>query len=104
MGSRPSGRFRAPGAVGMVPVGPPSGTRDNVVTLRIGDADLAAVDALVEGGITRTRSEGAAWLLHAGIAANQPLFKRAQRIVDEIRRLREEAQQLAQEHAAGPAE
>ena len=103
IGARPWGR-RPPDAVGLVQVGPPSGTRDNVVTLRIGDADLAAVDALVEVGIARTRSEGAAWLLHAGIAANQSLFERAQGIVEEIRRLREEAQQLAQEHAASGVE
>jgi hypothetical protein len=104
IGTRPWGGRRPPEAVGIVQVGPPSGTRDNVVTLRVGDADLAAVDVLVEVGIARTRSEAAAWLLHAGIAANQSLFERAQGIVEEIRRLRVEAQQLAQEHAAESAE
>jgi hypothetical protein len=53
----------------------PSETRDNVITMRVSDADLAAVDSLVEVGIMKTRSEAAARLLHAGIAANQPLLE-----------------------------
>ena len=83
---------------------PQGGPRDNVVSVRVSQEDLAAVDALVEVGIVKTRSEAAARLLHAGIAANRPLFERARDIQTEIRRLREEAQQLAAEHAAGQAE
>jgi ATP-dependent Clp protease ATP-binding subunit ClpA len=77
----------------------PGGTRDSVITIRVSDADLAAVDSLVEVGIMKTRSEAAAWLLHAGITANGALFEKAQGITAEIRRLREDAQRLVEEHA-----
>jgi hypothetical protein len=76
-----------------------SATRDNVLSIRVGDDDLAAVDALVEIGIARSRSEAAAWLLGSGVMANRSLFERAQSVISEVRRLRDEAQQIAQEHA-----
>jgi hypothetical protein len=99
-GVRSAGRYRPPEAVGVVALGTgQAGTRDNVVTLRVTDEDIAAVDALVDVGISRTRSEAAAWLLHAGLEANRALFERARGIAEEVRRLREEAQQLAREHA-----
>jgi hypothetical protein len=65
-----------------------------VLSIRVSDADAAAVDTLVEVDITKTRSEAAAWLLSCGVAANRPLFEKAQGIVAEMRRLRDEAQQL----------
>jgi hypothetical protein len=85
--------------LGPLRMGTTGATRDSVITIRVSDADLAAVDSLVEVGIMKTRSEAAAWLLHSGIAASRPLFERAQDIISEIRRLREEAQRLAEEHA-----
>lgn len=78
-------------------VAPPSGlggTRDNVLSIRVSDAEAATVDALVEVGIMKTRSEAAAWLLSCGVAAIRPLFEKAQGIVAEMRRVRDEAQQL----------
>lgn len=100
--SRPwSGRRPPPGVPSVVQATPSGGTRDNVVTLRVTDDDLASVDALVEVGVARTRSEGAAWLLQAGIAANRPLFERAQGIVGEIRQLREQARLVARAHVEG---
>ncbi|MCC7372588.1 MAG: hypothetical protein IT306_29510 [Chloroflexi bacterium] len=75
-----------------------SATRDNVITLRVTDADLAAVDALVEVGAMRTRSEASAWLVQSGIVANQPFFDQIRSIHEEIARLRQEAQHLADEH------
>jgi hypothetical protein len=75
-----------------------SATRDNVITLRVTDADLAAVDALVDTGAMRTRSEASAWLLQSGIAANQPFFDQIGEIRNEITRLRQEVQRLADEH------
>jgi hypothetical protein len=59
------------------------------------------VDSLVEAGIMKTRSEAAAWLLHHGIVGNRSLFERVEGILTQMRHLREEAQRLAQEHAAG---
>ena len=77
--------------------------KDNVLTCRVADRDLAAIDMLVEAGIRTTRSDAAAWLIQAGIAANQPLFRRVRETVDEIRRLRERAQAAARELASTPA-
>ena len=61
----------------------PAGPRGNVVTCRIDDRDLDALDALVEAGIKATRSEAAAWLISAGIDAHQPLFDRVYATVAE---------------------
>ena len=77
----------------------PAGPRGNVVTCRIDDRDLDALDALVEAGIKATRSEAAAWLISAGIDAHQPLFDRVYATVAEIRRLRGEAKAIASEAA-----
>jgi ATP-dependent Clp protease ATP-binding subunit ClpA len=71
--------------------------KSNVVTCRIDGRDLDAVDALIEAGIRTTRSDAAAWLIHAGIEANKALFEKVYGTVAEIRRLRIVAQTLAQE-------
>ncbi len=86
--------------------GEPASTKNNVVTCRIGDRDLDAIDALIEAGIRTTRSDAAAWLIHAGIEAHRDLLDRVYATVAEIRRLRAEAQALALGNGkdAGPAE
>jgi ATP-dependent Clp protease ATP-binding subunit ClpA len=76
-------------------------SKSNVVTCRIDGRDLDAVDALIEAGIRTTRSDAAAWLIHAGIEANRPLFDKVYGTVAEIRRLRVLAQSLAHEAAGG---
>ncbi len=84
-----------------------SATKGNVVTCRIDDRDLEALDALVEAGIRGTRSDAASWLIHAGIEAHQPLLQRVRATVAEIRQLRNDAQAMAQQLAAStslPAE
>jgi ATP-dependent Clp protease ATP-binding subunit ClpA len=73
-----------------------SPSKSNVVTCRIDGRDLDAVDALVEAGIRSTRSDAAAWLIHAGIEANRQLLEKVYGTVAEIRRLRVVAQSLAQ--------
>jgi hypothetical protein len=78
--------------------GRPQGTRDHVITFRVTDVELAAIDALVETGAMRTRSEASSWLLQSGIAANQPFFDQIRQIGEEIARLRQEVQRLADEH------
>lgn len=78
-----------------------SSPKSNVVTCRVDDRDLAAIDSLVEAGIRTTRSEAAAWLIHAGIETHQELFDRVRSTVEEIRRLRTETQALANEIIAG---
>lgn len=71
-----------------------------VVTCRVDERDLAAIDVLIEAGVRTTRSDAAAWLIHAGIEANAGLFTAVGETVAEIRRLREHAQTLAQQVAA----
>jgi ATP-dependent Clp protease ATP-binding subunit ClpA len=73
----------------------PPRARDNVVTCRVDDPTLNALDALVEAGVHTTRSEAAARLIRAGIQANQALFERVYEAVGEIRRVRAETQVLA---------
>ncbi len=71
--------------------------RDNVVTCRVDDAALNAIDALVEAGIRSTRSDAAAWLIGSGIEANREFFAQVYSTVAEIRRLREKAQALTRQ-------
>lgn len=79
-----------------ITVSQPGGNRDNVIACRVDDEALAAIDALVEAGISSTRSEAAAWLIKAGIGAQQNLLQEINGTVAEIRRLREEAKAKAQ--------
>ncbi|HEU5317941.1 MAG TPA: Clp protease N-terminal domain-containing protein [Chloroflexota bacterium] len=79
-------------------------SRDNVVTCRVDDLTLNALDSLVEAGVHTTRSEAAARLILAGIQANQELFKKVQAAVAEIRRVREETQALVRMWEAGEAD
>jgi ATP-dependent Clp protease ATP-binding subunit ClpC len=83
---------------------PPS-TRGHVITCRVDARDLDAIDALVEAGVRSTRSDAAAWLIHAGIQANQNILDRVYGTVSEIRRLREEmSQTLASGEVADTAD
>lgn len=70
-------------------------TRDNVVTCRVDNGTLSALDALVEAGVYDTRSEAAARLILAGIEANLPLLETVNDAVAKIRKVREEAQAAA---------
>jgi ATP-dependent Clp protease ATP-binding subunit ClpA len=79
-------------------VGLPSGTKDHVVTCRVDDHALDAIDALVAAGIRSTRSDAAGWLIRSGIDANREFFAQVYATVGEIRRLRAEAQALSQQH------
>ncbi len=80
-----------------------SGPRDNVLSIRVDNSDVAAVDALVEAGVLKTRSEAAAWLIKSGIEANRSLFEQVQAKTAEIRRLRQETQELVHRHIEGEA-
>jgi ATP-dependent Clp protease ATP-binding subunit ClpA len=74
-----------------------AGAKGSVVTCRIASDDLEALDALIEAGIRSTRSDAAAWLIHAGIQANLDLFDKVYTTVAEIKRLREQAQTAAKD-------
>ena len=66
------------------------------MTCRVAASDLGAIDILVEAGIRTTRSDAASWLIRAGIDSHQQLFQRVSATVTEIRRLRQEAQTIAE--------
>jgi ATP-dependent Clp protease ATP-binding subunit ClpA len=74
-----------------------STVKSNVVTCRLDDAALSALDALVEAGVRTTRSDAAAWLIAAGIETHRALFDRVNATVSEIRRLRTEARSLVEQ-------
>jgi ATP-dependent Clp protease ATP-binding subunit ClpA len=80
------------------------GPKNNVVTCRLDDAAVDALDALVEAGIRSTRSDAAAWLISAGIEAHRELFDRVNATVNEIRKLRLEAQDIAHQMTRDAAE
>ena len=63
--------------------------------VRLGDAALAALDELVEGGLFGSRSEAAAFLLGAGIEAQRELFDRVGKHSAEIKRIRQSLKQDA---------
>ena len=69
--------------------------RGNVVMVRLGDAAVAALDELVEAGLFGSRSEGAAFLLGAGIEAQRELFARVGKHSAEIKRIRQSLKQDA---------
>jgi ATP-dependent Clp protease ATP-binding subunit ClpA len=77
--------------------GETSTVKSNVVTCRLDDAAVSALDALVEAGVRTTRSDAAAWLIAAGIESHRALFDRVNATVSEIRRLRMEARSLVEQ-------
>lgn len=62
--------------------------RANVVMVRINNDSLDYLDIMVEAGITKSRSESAAFLINEGIKANQSLFSRIREITDQIAALK----------------
>ena len=93
---------QAPTEPSVSPVSP--APKNNVVTCRLDDAAVDALDALVEAGIRSTRSDAAAWLISAGIEAHRELFDRVNTTVSEIRKLRQEAQHIAHQVTNGATE
>ncbi len=77
--------------------------KSNVVTCRLDDSDMSAIDALVEVGIRTTRSDAASWLIHAGIETNASILESVFETVTEIRQLRTKAQSIAQQIIRGDA-
>jgi Arc/MetJ-type ribon-helix-helix transcriptional regulator len=77
--------------------------RDNVVAVRVNDDSLTAIDALVEAGLFKTRSEAAAFLIHEGIRAKADILQRVQDTVGRITKLREELKNILGSEPAGAA-
>jgi len=68
--------------------------RDKVVMVRVNDDSLRSLDALVQTGIFKSRSEAAAFLISEGVKAQAPLFDRIWERIKEIERLRAELKDI----------
>jgi Arc/MetJ-type ribon-helix-helix transcriptional regulator len=68
--------------------------RDHVVMVRVNDEALKKLDALVQSGIFKSRSESAAFLISEGIKAQDVLFSRISERIIEIERLRSELKEI----------
>jgi Arc/MetJ-type ribon-helix-helix transcriptional regulator len=64
--------------------------RDHVVMVRVNDDSLRRIEALVQCGIFKSRSESAAFLISEGVKGQAELFKRIDEKLGEIERLRSE--------------
>ncbi|MBV9173798.1 MAG: hypothetical protein JOZ81_27355 [Chloroflexi bacterium] len=74
-----------------------SGVRSNVVMCRLDDAQLDAIDILIEAGVRANRSDAAAWLIGAGLDSKSAVVDAVREKVAEIRRIREDAKTLAED-------
>jgi Arc/MetJ-type ribon-helix-helix transcriptional regulator len=70
--------------------------RDHVVMVRVNDESLKSLDALVQSGIFKSRSEAAAFLISEGVKAQATLFERISQRIAEIERLRSELKGIVQ--------
>jgi len=68
--------------------------RDHVVMVRVNDDSLKSLDALVQSGIFKSRSEAAAFLISEGVKAQAPLFERISERIKEIERLQAELKSI----------
>ncbi len=64
--------------------------RENVVMVRVNTDSLKKLDALVQSGIFKSRSESAAFLISEGIKGQSAMFDRISSKIEEIERLRGE--------------
>jgi Arc/MetJ-type ribon-helix-helix transcriptional regulator len=80
-------------------------SRGNVINVRLADDALARLDELVEAGLFGSRSEAAAFLVGAGIRAQQDLLDRIAAQAAEIGRMRKGLREAALEslrRSSGP--
>ena len=69
-------------------------SRDNVVMVRLNTDSLSRVDDLVDAGLLSSRSEAVAFLVGEGAKARADLFDKIASKVDQIRKAKEELQNL----------
>ena len=75
--------------------------RGNAVMVRLGDRAVARLDEVVEAGLFGSRSEAAAFLIGAGINAQDNLFKRISKHSAEIKKIRQSLKRDALEVLRG---
>ncbi|MEE9592353.1 MAG: hypothetical protein V3W28_02090 [Thermoplasmata archaeon] len=63
--------------------------RRNTLMTRVKDDDARRIDLLVEGGIFRSRSEGAAFLIHAGLESRRDLIDKVEATAKKIAKLKD---------------
>lgn len=63
--------------------------RRNTLMTRVKDEDAQRIDLLVEGGIFRSRSEGAAFLIHAGLESRRDLIDKVEDTAKKIAKLKD---------------
>ncbi len=74
--------------------------RENVVMVRVSDEALSYLDMLVEAGITKSRSESAAFLVNEGVRASSTLFDRIGEIIAQITALRQQLSAIVAEETS----
>lgn len=67
-----------------------SNTRDSVVSVRLDDSSIEAIDLLVESGLAQSRSEGAAQLIVRGINSSEDLLQQAKQLAESVQRIKNE--------------
>ena len=70
------------------------GKRTNVVMVRVSQDSLDRLDDLVECGLTRSRSEAAAFLIGEGVKARKDLFEKIAEQTRVIRQAKERLKEL----------
>ncbi|MCS6802464.1 MAG: ribbon-helix-helix domain-containing protein [Chloroflexota bacterium] len=70
------------------------GTRVNVITVRVDDKAIEAIDALISAGVFKTRSEAAAYLIDEGIAAKASVFEEVNATARRINELRDQMKDI----------
>ncbi|MDF2962860.1 MAG: hypothetical protein K0S39_4595 [Paenibacillus sp.] len=64
--------------------------RQHVISVRVDDTALQAMDLLVEAGLAQSRSEAATQFVRLGVTASEALLLRAKQLAEHVRSLRQE--------------
>jgi ankyrin repeat protein len=67
-----------------------SSTRDNVVSVRLDDSSIQAIDLLVQAGLAQSRSEGASQLINLGIQSGDALLQKAKFLAESVQKIKNE--------------
>jgi hypothetical protein len=68
--------------------------RAHVIMVRVNDDALRHMDMLIQAEVTKSRPESAAFLITAGIEANQALFNRISSVTEQITTLRTQLREM----------
>jgi len=71
--------------------------RENVLMVRVNRKTMDKIDSLVDAGMVRSRSEGAAFLIAVGISSQVELFGLIDKKITQIRKIRDELKEMVKE-------